>query len=63
MKQDEIYTSKLGAYPVIYVTLKDAALMNYEMMIMQLKTIMMEVYYENRYVFRWRNVRRRKKYI
>ena len=50
MQQDEIYTSKLGAYPVIYVTLKDAALMNYEMMIMQLKTIMMEVYYENRYV-------------
>ena len=24
MKEDEYYTSKLGYYPVIYVTLKDA---------------------------------------
>ena len=48
MEQEEKYTSKLGAYPVIYVTLKDAGLMNYEMMIMQLKTIMMEVYYEHK---------------
>ena len=48
MSQDEIYTSKLGAYPVIYLTLKDAGLMNYEMMIMQLKTIMMELFYEHR---------------
>ena len=50
MSQDEKYTSKLGYYPVIYVTLKDAGLMNYEMMMMQLKTIMMEVYYEHRYL-------------
>ena len=50
MEQDEKYTSKLGEYPVIYVTLKDAGLMNYEMMMMQLKTIMMEVYYEHRYL-------------
>ena len=50
MEQDEKYTSKLGYYPVIYVTLKDAGLMNYEMMMMQLKTIMMEVYYEHRYL-------------
>ena len=48
MKQEEKYISKLGAYPVIYVTLKDAGLMNYEMMIMQLKTIMMELYYEHK---------------
>ena len=50
MEQEEKYTSRLGAYPVIYVTLKDAGLMNYEMMLMQLKTIMMEVYYEDRHL-------------
>ena len=44
------YTSKLGAYPVIYLTLKDAGLMNYEYMIMQMKTIMMDMFYEHRYV-------------
>ena len=48
MSQEEKYTSKLGAYPVIYLTLKDAGLMNYEMMVMQLKTIMMELFYEHR---------------
>ena len=48
MEQEEKYTSKLGAYPVIYLTLKDAGLMTYEMMIMQLKTIMMEVFYEHK---------------
>ena len=50
LEQEEKYTSKLGYYPVIYVTLKDAGLMNYNLMMMQLKTIMMEVYYEHRYV-------------
>ena len=48
MQQEEKYTSKLGAYPVIYLTLKDAGLMTYEMMIMQLKTIMMELFYEHK---------------
>ena len=48
MKQEEKYTLKLGAYPVIYLTLKDAGLMTYEMMIMQLKTIMMELFYEHK---------------
>ena len=48
MSQEEKYTSKLGAYPVIHLTLKDAGLMNYEMMVMQLKTIMMELFYEHR---------------
>ncbi len=48
MSQEEKYTSKLGAYPVIYLTLKDAGIMNYEMMVMQLKTIMMELFYEHR---------------
>ena len=50
MEQGEEYTSKLGYYPCIYLTLKDAGLLSYEMMIMQLKTIMMELYYENRYL-------------
>ena len=50
MEQNEKYTSKLGYYPCIYLTLKDAGLISYEMMIMQLKIIMMELYYENRYL-------------
>ena len=50
MNQDEKYTSKFGAYPVIYLTLKDAGLVNYEYMIMQMKTIMMDMFYEHRYV-------------
>ena len=48
MEQEEKYTSKLGAYPCIYLTLKDAGLMTYEMMIMQLKTIMMDLFYEHK---------------
>ena len=50
MEQGEEYNSKLGYYPVIYLTLKDAGLMNYDLMIMQLKTIMMELYYEHKYL-------------
>ena len=50
MEHEEKYTSQLGAYPVIYVTLKDAGLPNYEYMIMQMKTIMMEVFYEHRHI-------------
>lgn len=50
MAQDEYYTSKLGAYPVIYVSLKDAGLMNYDYMIMQMKTIMMDMFYEHKYI-------------
>ena len=50
MEQGKKYTSKLGYYPCIYLTLKDAGLISYKMMIMQLKTIMMELYYENRYL-------------
>ncbi len=50
MEQDEYYTSKLGYYPVIYLSLKDAGLMNYEYMIMQMKTIMMDMFYEHRYI-------------
>ena len=50
MEQDEYYTSKLGYYPVIYLTLKDAGLMNYKYMIMQMKTIMMDMFYEHKYI-------------
>ena len=50
MAQDEYYKSKLGAYPVIYVSLKDAGLMNYDYMIMQMKTIMMDMFYEHKYI-------------
>ena len=50
MAQDEYYTSKLGAYPVIYVSLKDAGLMNYDYMIMQMKNIMMDMFYEHKYI-------------
>lgn len=50
MSQDEYYKSKLRAYPVIYVSLKDAGLMNYDYMIMQMKTIMMDMFYEHKYI-------------
>ena len=35
MEQEEKYTSKLGYYPCIYLTQKDAGLQSYELMIMQ----------------------------
>ena len=50
MEAEEEYTSKMGYYPCLYLTFKDAGLMTYEMMIMQLKTVMMELYFENRYL-------------
>ena len=46
MEQDEKYTSKLGAYPCIYLTMKDLNVSTYEYMLMQLKTAMMEIYFE-----------------
>ena len=50
MRAGEKYTSKMGYYPCLYLTFKDTGLMTYEMMIMQLKTVMMELYFENRYL-------------
>ena len=50
MQLGEEYTSKMSSYPCIYLTLKDAGMPNYEYMIMQLKTIMMDLYFENRYL-------------
>ena len=50
MDQGEKYTSKLGEYPVIYLTMKDMNVSTYEYMIMQLKTAIMEIYFEKRYL-------------
>ncbi len=50
MEQDEKYTSKLGYYPVIYMTLKDVQDRNYENMILNMKTAVLEMYQEHRYL-------------
>lgn len=50
MEQEEKYTSKLGAYPCIYLTLKDVSDSNYENMLLDLKTAIMEMYREHRYL-------------
>ena len=50
MEQEEKYTSKLGAYPCIYLTLKDVNDANYENMILDLKTAILEMYREHRYL-------------
>ena len=50
MNQEEKYTSKLGAYPVIYLTLKDVQDRNYESMLLNLKTTILDIYQEHRYL-------------
>ena len=50
MSQEEKYTSKLGAYPVIYLTLKDVAENTYENMLLSLKTAILDMYKEHRYL-------------
>ena len=50
MEQGEEYTSKLSAYPCIYMTMKDLNVKSFEYMIMQLKTAMMEIFFEKRYL-------------
>ena len=50
MKQEEKYTSKLGYYPVIYVTLKDVQDRNYENMLLYMKTAVLDMYREHRYL-------------
>ncbi|MBR3003215.1 MAG: AAA family ATPase, partial [Clostridia bacterium] len=50
MEQGEEYTSKMGAYPVIYITLKDVNDLNYEKMILDLKTAVMDMYRQHRYL-------------
>ena len=50
MEQDEKYTSKLGYYPVIYITLKDVNEANYEKMLLDLKTAILDMYKEHMYL-------------
>ena len=50
MEQGEKYTSKLGAYPCLYLTLKDVNDSNYENMILDFKTAILEMYREHRYL-------------
>ena len=50
MDQDEKYTSKLGYYPCIYITLKDVQDRNYENMLLNMKTAILEMYQEHRYL-------------
>ena len=46
MEEDEKYTSKLGYYPVIYITLKDVQGENFEEMLLALRTQMNEIFIE-----------------
>ncbi len=50
MEQGEKYTSKQGAYPCIYLTLKDVTDRKYENMLLNLKTAVLEMYREHRYL-------------
>ena len=50
MEQEEKYTSKLGYYPCIYLTLKDVTEVNYENMILNLKTAISDMYLEHIYL-------------
>ena len=50
MEQEEYYTSKLGYYPVIYLTLKDVNDVSHDKMILDLKTAMINMYKEHMYL-------------
>ena len=50
MEQEEKYTSKLGYYPVIYITLKDVQDTDYEKMLLSLKTAILDMYQEHMYL-------------
>lgn len=50
MEQGERYTSKLGTYPVVYLTLKDVQDTNYENMLLYMKTAVLDMYREHRYL-------------
>ena len=50
MEQEEKYTSKLGYYPCIYLTLKDVMETNYGNMILNMKIAIAEMYQEHRYL-------------
>lgn len=50
MEQDQKYTSKLGYYPCIYITLKDVNDSSYETMLLNLKTAVLDMYQEHMYL-------------
>ena len=50
MEAGEKYTSKMGYYPCIYMTLKGVSETNYENMLLSLKTEAMEIYQQHRYL-------------
>ena len=52
MTQGEQYTSKLGYYPVIYITLKDVQDRNFENMLLNLKSAMIDMYQEHMYLLK-----------
>ncbi len=47
MKEGEKYTSKIGCYPCIYLTLKDVLGTNFQEMILSLKSEILEIYIDN----------------
>lgn len=52
MEQGEEYTSKLGAHPCIYITLKDVRGTNYENMMLSLQTELVELFIEHAYLLK-----------
>ena len=50
MEQGETYTSKQGAYPCIYLTLKDMSGISYKQMINRLKISIYDMYAQHRYL-------------
>ena len=52
MEQGEKYTSKLGAYPCIYLTLKDVRGTSYENMMLSLQTELVELFIEHSYLLK-----------
>ena len=50
MEQGEKYTSKQGAYPCVYLTLKDVNDNTFEKMLLSMKTAVLEMYQEHRYL-------------
>ena len=52
MEQGEEYTSKLGGYPCIYITLKDVQGRNFENMMLSLQTELVELFIEHSYLLK-----------
>ena len=52
MEQGEEYTSKLGAYPCIYITLKDVRGTSYDNMMLSLQTELVELFIEHAYLLK-----------